>query len=236
LNVLALYTASEPASAALLTPGGATVRALRRGRTNEELAPAAHALLEEARLGAGALAGVAVARGPGSFTGLRVGAAAAMGIARGAGVRLFSAGTLEVWAAAAFDAARHQAGAAPVPLVRVVLDARRGELYTGSLRAGDGIPVVLEAPGALAAPDVLARVEPDALVAGDGRPLLVAAGLPAARPGFEQPPEPLALSLARLVARAPDRFACGPAGLVLDYVRRPQAVEALRGAGPGGPA
>jgi hypothetical protein len=110
----------------------------------------------------------------------------------------------------------------------VVLDARRGEVYAGGLGLEDGVPDAVDGPAALAAADALARIEPDALVVGDGRPLLIAAGMPSARPGFEQPPEPLALALARLVARDPGRFACGGAGLVLSYVRRPQAVEALR--------
>jgi tRNA threonylcarbamoyl adenosine modification protein YeaZ len=245
VNLLAFHTASEPASAALLTAGEARARMLRRGRTNEELAPAASELLAEAGLAAAGLDGVAAARGPGSFTGLRVGAATAMGVARGAGVPLFAAGTLDVWAAAAFDAAAGgwsapavggtAGGAAARPahaglrrIVRVVLDARRGEVYAGGLRLEGGVPDAVDGPAALTAADALTRIETDALVVGDGRPLLIAAGMPSDRPGFEQPPGPLALALARLVARDPDRFACGRAGLVLSYVRRPQAVEALR--------
>ena len=71
---------------------------------------------------------VAVTHGPGMFTGLRVGLAVAKTLAHGWGVPLYGYSTLEI-------AARRW----PVPgeVVCVLLDARRGELYSGVYRLGE---------------------------------------------------------------------------------------------------
>jgi len=67
---------------------------------------------------------VAVSRGPGSLTGLRVGIGTARGLAAGSGKPLFGVSTLQALAASA-------AGAGPV---LALLDAGRGELYGGLYR------------------------------------------------------------------------------------------------------
>jgi tRNA threonylcarbamoyladenosine biosynthesis protein TsaB len=67
------------------------------------------------------LTGLAVARGPGSFTGVRVALSVAKGIAAGLGVPLWGVSTLDVMAAAA--------GEAEVP-VRALVEAGRGRYAT----------------------------------------------------------------------------------------------------------
>ncbi|MRR20781.1 tRNA (adenosine(37)-N6)-threonylcarbamoyltransferase complex dimerization subunit type 1 TsaB, partial [bacterium] len=52
-------------------------------------------LLEENRIRATDLDAVAVSKGPGSYTGLRIGVSAAKGIAYGAGIPLLAINTLE---------------------------------------------------------------------------------------------------------------------------------------------
>ena len=52
---------------------------------SERLQPMVEMALQEARLSVGDLDGVAVAAGPGSFTGLRIGMGLAKGLCRGAG-------------------------------------------------------------------------------------------------------------------------------------------------------
>jgi len=68
---------------------------------------------------------VCVSKGPGSYTGLRVGVSTAKGIAFGAGIPLLSVGTLEVLAAQG-AALLPEGGRWIVPMV----DARRMEVYT----------------------------------------------------------------------------------------------------------
>jgi len=97
---LALDTSTDWASVALYDGRAVlaeeTWRAQRRH--GDELFPAIERLLSSARVGLAAVDRVAVATGPGSFTGLRVAIAAAQGIARGAGASLVGVSTLDVLA------------------------------------------------------------------------------------------------------------------------------------------
>jgi tRNA threonylcarbamoyladenosine biosynthesis protein TsaB len=78
--------------------------------------------MREARLAVSALDLVTVTTGPGSFTGIRVGLAAAKGIALGLGVPLFGVTSFEAGAAAC--------EADPVKrFLLVALDSRRADLY-----------------------------------------------------------------------------------------------------------
>ena len=69
-------------------------------RHTVELLPRLVAALEQLDVGADHLSGVAVSRGPGSFTGLRVGMAVAKGLALARGLPLVGVPTLDVVAAA----------------------------------------------------------------------------------------------------------------------------------------
>lgn len=77
-------------------------------------------LLSEAGVDKRQLAGVGVGLGPGSYTGLRVGVAAAQGLARGLGVALGGGSTLQAVAAGTLVA--NEKGV-------IALDARRGHVY-----------------------------------------------------------------------------------------------------------
>ena len=70
---------------------------------------------------------VCVSKGPGSYTGLRVGSSTAKGLCFGAGIPLLSAGTLDVLVQEA-----HRIGAVPEGCTRIVpmVDARRMEVYS----------------------------------------------------------------------------------------------------------
>ncbi len=231
MKILALYTAGDPVSVALRTPAGEAALEVESRRAVEVLVPRAADLLREAGLTVTELDGVAAARGPGSFTGLRVGAAVALGLARGAGVPLFAVGTLEAWAAAAF--------AAPGTPRRchVALDARRGEVYFGTFVARDSngeqgplsTPVPTDGPRAVPVAAVAARLEPGVPVVGDAREMLIGIDPDAGRAGFTRPPEALALWIARLVAARPWAAAVPLDELVLDYLRQPQAVARAAG-------
>lgn len=90
---------------------------------------AAERLLASASLAPRALAAVAVGRGPGSFTGVRIGVAAAKGLAHGLGVPLVGFGTLDA-------VARRAPGEG---YVGVVADAMRGEVYPALFRSHAGL-------------------------------------------------------------------------------------------------
>lgn len=95
------------------------------------LAPMIEAALAEAGWRVGDLDAVAVGSGPGSYTGLRIGASTAKGLCYAAGLPLIAVPTLE--ALAGELARRHPAAAHLVPL----LDARRMEVFTAAF-ARDG--------------------------------------------------------------------------------------------------
>jgi len=100
--LVAIDTATSYASLAL--HDGFRVRAEQTWesprRHTVELLPRLMRALEQLELGAGHLSGVAVTRGPGSFTGLRVGMAVAKGLALARTLPLIGVPTLDVVAAA----------------------------------------------------------------------------------------------------------------------------------------
>jgi tRNA threonylcarbamoyladenosine biosynthesis protein TsaB len=94
-----------------------------------ELLPRLVAALEQIGLSAKHLSGVAVARGPGSFTGLRVGMAVAKGLTLTRGLPLIGVPTLDVIAAAQGKSRR---------TLCAVLQAGRGRICVAPYRWRDG--------------------------------------------------------------------------------------------------
>ena len=92
---------------------------------SEQLITAIDEMLREADATLDDLSGVAVVYGPGSFTGIRVGVSAAKGLAEGLGIPMIALSRLELLA-------RQGADGSAVS----ILDAGRGEFYTGFYRDG----------------------------------------------------------------------------------------------------
>ena len=76
---------------------------------------------------------IAVASGPGSFTGLRIGAATAKGLALALALPVVAVPTLDAMAYQCFDA---------VSVICPIMDARRSQVYTGLYHMRHGIEVV----------------------------------------------------------------------------------------------
>jgi tRNA threonylcarbamoyladenosine biosynthesis protein TsaB len=124
---------------------------------SEKLLPAIDTVLKMAGETTATIAAVAVSRGPGSFTGLRIGVAAAKGLAFALKVPLYGIPTLEAMAANAPPGTK---------AVCAVLDARRGELFAALFTAGEEGPVRLREE-AILRPRGLAKILPSgALVVG----------------------------------------------------------------------
>ncbi|MGC2824796.1 MAG: tRNA (adenosine(37)-N6)-threonylcarbamoyltransferase complex dimerization subunit type 1 TsaB, partial [Pseudolabrys sp.] len=126
MHVLAIDTALEACSVAILDTDLSDVRVhesvpMQRGHA-EALMPLIARVLDRAQLAFAALDRVAVTTGPGSFTGLRVGIAAARGIALAAGKPAIGLSTLATFAAP-FIAADDT-----LPVV-VAIDARHDHVY-----------------------------------------------------------------------------------------------------------
>lgn len=129
MNLLALETSTEACSVALVHGDEIIARSEIAPRRHAELAlPMADALLAEAGLGRHALDAIAVGRGPGAFTGVRLGISLAQGMALALDVPVVTVSSL---AALALEAPEDDAA------ILAVIDARMGEIYAASYRRDD---------------------------------------------------------------------------------------------------
>ena len=134
-RILALETSGRDASVAVLEAVGGDARLLREvtlsgmQRTAQILAPGVRDLLDAHDWAPASIQLVAVAIGPGSFTGLRIGVTMAKTFAYAVGAQVIGVNTLAVLA----EQARHLSG----PLW-TVMDAQRQELYAAKFVDGVG--------------------------------------------------------------------------------------------------
>jgi tRNA threonylcarbamoyladenosine biosynthesis protein TsaB len=153
VNIVAIETATETVGVAVRTTGGAEAALTLSGRRRhvETLAPALEHLLTQVDLTVADLELVAVDLGPGLFTGLRVGVAAAKGLAQALGIGVLGLSSLEILTHAA---AQHGLDG----YVLAAVDARRGEVFASvrELRPGAQTAEDVIASG-LFAPDELAE-------------------------------------------------------------------------------
>jgi tRNA threonylcarbamoyladenosine biosynthesis protein TsaB len=123
MRLIALETATEACSAALWVDGEIRFRMEREAtrRHGELILQQVDQLLAEAGLKPGDLDAVAAGRGPGAFTGVRLGLGVAQGLAFAVGCPVVPVSTLAALAQQAFDQGADQ--------VLALLDARMGEVY-----------------------------------------------------------------------------------------------------------
>ncbi len=126
-NIVAIETATETVGVAVRTAAGVEADFTLTGRRRhvETLTPALEHLLAQVGLAPRHIEAIAVDIGPGLFTGLRVGVAAAKGLAQSLGLGVIAVTSLDILAAAAGRAALRG-------IVLSCVDARRGEVFASA--------------------------------------------------------------------------------------------------------
>ena len=128
---------------------------------SERLMAAVDRVLADARWTMRDLAGLAVAVGPGSFTGLRIAVSTVKGLGLALGIPIAAVPTLDAMAAALSWVS--------LPVVPV-LDARKGEVYASRYHWEDGAMRRDWEYAALAPEALAARLSEPTLLVGDGAP------------------------------------------------------------------
>ena len=182
MKILALDTATEACSVALLCDGDTHQRQELAPRRHAQLIlPMVDAVLAAAGIRLNQLDAIAFGRGPGAFTGVRIAAGVAQGLALGAGLPVIPVSSLATLAQAEPGAAAAATGSTPWQpatgpaqskpgngaIVLAAIDARMSEIYWGAYaRTEDGLakPVCTEQ---VASPETV-RVPRNAQVFGVG--------------------------------------------------------------------
>lgn len=167
MRILAFESSAKAASVALLTDGVLTAESYQNdGQTHSRtMMKLAADLLDNCGLSPADLDFVAWANGPGSFTGVRIGASAAKGLCWGAELPCIPVSTLEAmaWNAVDLDG-----------VICCCMDARRSQVYNALFRSKDGRILRLRPDRAISleelAEDLRAFSEPVYFV-GDGAAL-----------------------------------------------------------------
>jgi tRNA threonylcarbamoyl adenosine modification protein YeaZ len=226
--ILVLDSGSPRVSVALGRGGGVIAeRSAEVARSSTFLLRMIDEVLAEAGLAPADLAGVAALAGPGSFTGLRIGLATALGLHQALGI---AATALPTHAALAAQVPADRPGAPDASRTVAAVDVLRGEWAVQVWEGGSGGPLEILAEGELA------RLAPASTVVGWGT------GRLAALPGWPEDalitePGPLAPAALRLLPE--DLSTWDAARLSAPIYGRPPAVttprpRALTGAGAAG--
>lgn len=167
MKILALETSARSVSAAVTENGAVLASSYQNtGLTHSRtLMPMVDAMLKNAGIGLDEIGLVAVAAGPGSFTGLRIGVSAAKGLAWTLGLPCCAVSTL---AAMARNAAHMDA------VVVCAMDARRSQVYNAVFSARDGQLDRLTPDRAIGLPELaeeLKKGEKVKIIVGDGAKL-----------------------------------------------------------------
>ena len=221
--ILGLETSGAMGSAALFEDGAvlAEIGVTSKKNISVTLMPSVEFLFEQARKIVNEVDYIAVSAGPGSFTGLRIGAAAAIGMAFAANKKLIAVPTQ--------DAAAFNAGHAENAVIAVLTDARGAGVYAAFYESANG--GVKKMTDCFVAPieNVLTLLEAhgkNVIFFGDGAAkhqtqILERKGF------FIAPPQslyPRAAGVAALAARLTDT-AVDYNSLKLNYIKSPQTPQ-----------
>jgi tRNA threonylcarbamoyladenosine biosynthesis protein TsaB len=215
MTLLAFDTSMAACSVAVWRDGVVARRFQAMGRGHAEaLFPMIRDVMDEAGASFADLRAIAVTRGPGSFTGIRVGVAAARGLALAADKPIIAATSLEVIAHGAGKRLTPEQSREPFV---VAMDARRGELYCQQFANGRAV-----SDAQALSPEDCAHTMPheECVAVGSGAPLLAkAAGTERRVIALQSDILPDAADLAAICAvRAPETAPLSPL-----YLRAPDA-------------
>lgn len=131
MMILAIETTGPLASVALIDQESNMIQTINRTNYShlEELVPMIKSILAEQGVDESHLEAIAVSRGPGSFTGVRIGMATAKAIAYVWNKPIVEVPTLKSFALTS----KNSAGQVACP----IFDARRGQVYAGAFKLGD---------------------------------------------------------------------------------------------------
>ncbi len=165
--ILALESSAKAASAALCRDGVLIAQSQQcSGLTHScTLLPMAEQMLRDTDIALSDVDAIAVARGPGSFTGIRIGVSTAKGLAWGAQKPAIGVSTLEAMA----QNAAHIDG-----LIVGAMDARRSQIYNALFEIRDGKPQRLCQDRAISLAELgaeLKKMQKSVFLVGDGAQL-----------------------------------------------------------------
>ena len=223
MKILALETSAAACSAALCQDGTLLAQSWQNsGLTHSRtLLPLVDSMLKNCGASLKEVEVIAVAAGPGSFTGLRIGLSAVKGMAHALGKSCVGVSTLEAlaWNLSGMDAA-----------VCPVLDARCSQVYTALFRSGGDFPERLagdEAVSLSALEERLKKFGERVFLVGDGAEMCYnmfkdrVANLTLPSPALRFPrASSAALAAGRAYLRGD---VLPPASLAPAYLRLPQA-------------
>lgn len=227
MNVLAFDTCFGACSAAVLwhepRPGGGEPAERLVGRYEEmatgqaeRLMPMIDEVMRESELDPTNLDVIAVTEGPGTFTGTRVGVAAARGLALATGLPIRATTSLHVMAHRALAEVDSEVAEG---VLAVCLDARAGQVFVQAFELNTGNPLT---EVAIRPPDAAAAFCPNEplLCVGSGAPAVAAAALRSGRKvdAKHVSLQPDASHLARIATMLPTRKPLVPL-----YLRPPDA-------------
>lgn len=167
MRLLAIDSSGVTATVALMTDGALTAEYTTNDKKthSQTLLPMIAAMLEAVGAAPAELDAIAVSKGPGSFTGLRIGAATAKGLGQAIGCPLISVPAL--------DAMALQAYGYPGIIVPM-MDARRNQVYTGLYSFEQNKMQVVQEQCACGIEEILIKINEigkEVVFLGDGVPV-----------------------------------------------------------------
>lgn len=162
MKALAIETATEACSVALHIDGAThELHEIVPRKHTERLLPMAQQLLDEAGLTIEQLDFITFGRGPGAFTGVRIAASAAQGMALGADLPVVPVSTLAVLAQGCINET-------DATTILSVIDARMGEVYWSIYKPnGNGLAVLAQSECVVHPDEVVVDLESDIDISGE---------------------------------------------------------------------